>query len=91
MININKLTPDTSKELLTILSFCEEKIINNIPNETLSKLNELASYSKKDYFINKNKLLKEQEISEETKLLLSDLYYEYISNNDIDNMLEEEN
>ena len=91
MINIENITPDTSKELLTVLSFCEEEIINNIPNQTITKLNELAAYSKKDFFINKNALLKDQELSEETKLILTNLYYEYISNNDINDMLEEEN
>lgn len=91
MINIENITPDTSKELLTVLSFCEEEILNNIPNQTITKLNELAAYSKKDFFINKNALLKDQELSEETKLILTNLYYEYISNNDINDMLEEEN
>ena len=91
MINIENITPDTSKELLTILSFCEEEILNNIPNQTITKLNELAAYSKKDFFISKNALLKDQELSEETKLILTNLYYEYISNNDINDMIEEEN
>ena len=80
MINIDKLTPDTSKELLTVLSFCEEEILDNIPNQTIQKLNELASFSKKDYFINKNKLLKDQELSEECKDLLVDIYNSYIEN-----------
>ena len=48
-------------------------------NQTITKLNELAAYSKKDFFINKNALLKDQELSEETKLILTNLYYEYIS------------
>lgn len=91
MINIENITPDTSKELLTVLSFCEQEILNNIPNPTITKLNELAAYSKKDFFINKNVLLKDQELSEETKLILTNFYYEYISNNDINDMLEEEN
>ena len=52
MIDIDKLTPDTSKELLTVLSFCEEEILDNIPDNILNELNELASCSKKDYFIN---------------------------------------
>ena len=80
MISIDNLTPDTSKELLTVLSFCEDEILDNIPDNTLNKLNELASYSKKDYFINKNKLLKDQEISEECKELLVEIYNSYIEN-----------
>lgn len=80
MIDIDKLTPDTSKELLTILSFCEEEILDNIPDNILNELNELASCSKKDYFINKNKLLKDQDISEDCKKLLVDIYNTYIEN-----------
>jgi len=92
MINIENITPDTAKELVTILSFCEEEILNNIPNQTITKLNELAAYSKKDYFINENKLLKDQEISQATKELLQQIYYQYINeNNPIEDMLEKEN
>lgn len=80
MIDIDKLTPDTSKELLTVLSFCEEEILDNIPDNILHELNELASCSKKDYFINKNKLLKDQDISEDCKELLVDIYNSYIEN-----------
>jgi len=92
MISINKLTPDISKELLTVLSFCEDEILDNIPSQLMKKINELASYSNKDFYINKNKLLKEQELSEECKELLTDIYNSYIENDiTVKDIINEEN
>ena len=80
MINIEKLTPNTSKELLTILSFSDKEILDKLPEELIKKLNYLSSYSKKEFYINKNKDLIEQDLSEDCKELLGEIYNSYIDN-----------
>lgn len=76
-----KLDKDIAKELLMILSFCANTFINNIPSSFFIKLNKLASTSTKEYYIDKDKSLLEQNISEDTKDMLSLLFYMYGSDN----------
>ena len=64
LANLDELTPDIAKEVLTVLSFCDEEILNYIPDLIINKLNGLAAFSFKDYFLAEDKLLKDQNISE---------------------------
>lgn len=72
--NIDK---DLAKELLIVLSYCDNSLINKIPDNFIKTLSEIASDSNKEYYIEKDKSLSNQNISEECKDLLSILYYIY--------------
>lgn len=76
-----KLNKDVAKELLMILSYCDNTFINNIPDSFFIKLNKLASTSTKEYYFDKDKSLLEQNISDDTKDMLSLLFYMYGSDN----------
>lgn len=71
---------DVCKEVLTILGYFNNDIMEKIPSRILVKLNELAADSKLDYYIDKEKKLIEQDISEKSKDLIALLYYSYIAN-----------
>lgn len=77
-----KLDNDLAKELLMILSLCDDDFINNIPDNIFMKINELASLSSKEYYFEKEKSLLEQDITEDCKDMLSLLYYMYGSNSE---------
>ena len=68
------------KETLIILSFFDEELLDKIPTKIFKKLNEFAADSKCEFYIDKNKDLLEQNISEKSKDLISLLYYSYIAN-----------
>ncbi len=70
------LNSNLAKELLTFLPYFEEDFINNISSDLLEKLVILAADSDKDFFIQKNKKLSEQNISEECKDFIALLYYQ---------------
>ena len=67
------------KEVITILGFFNNDVIEKIPSEILKKLNELAADSKLNYYIDKEKNLINQNISEKSKDLIALLYYSYIA------------
>lgn len=71
---------DVCKEVLTILAYFNNDVMEKIPSRILKKLNELAADSKLDYYIDKEKNLIEQDISEKSKDLIALLYYSYIAN-----------
>ena len=71
---------DVCKEVLSILAFFNNDIIEKIPARILIKINELAADSKLNYYINKEKGLLDQDISEKSKDLIALLYYSYIAN-----------
>lgn len=73
---------DICKEVITVLAFFNENLIEQIPNKTLKKLNELAADSNSNFYIDTEKELEEQTISEECKDLIALLYYSYIANED---------
>ena len=84
-----KLNSDLAKELLVVISYCEEDFLNNIPEYVLKKLSDFASDSQIDYYIDKNKSLSEQNISEECKNLLALIYFTYIlDSNEKNEMLD---
>lgn len=70
---------DVCKEVITILGFFNIDIIEKIPSKILKKLNELAADSELNYYIDKEKHLIDQDISEKGKDLIALLYYSYIA------------
>ena len=70
---------DVCKEVLTILGFVNIDVIEKIPSKILKKLNELAADSELNYYIDKEKDLINQDISEKGKDLIALLYYSYIA------------
>ena len=81
MENIQNIS-DISKETLTFLAFFDNKMIEKIPAKIIKKLCEAAADSKLDFYIDPNKNLNEQKISEKSKDLISLIYYEYIAQED---------
>lgn len=73
---------DVCKEVLTILAYFNEELIEKIPDKVLKKLTELSKDSKVDFYIDSEKNLDYQNISEEGKNLIALLYYNYIANED---------
>ncbi len=71
---------DVCKEVLTILGYFNNDIMGKIPSRILKKLSELAADSKLNCYIDKEKDLLEQNISEKSKDLIALLYYSYIAN-----------
>lgn len=78
---------DICKEVLTVLSCFSNDLIEKIPNKFLKKLSELAADSKADFYIDTEKNLSEQNISEESKDLISLIYYNFIADKDEKNEL----
>lgn len=70
---------DVCKEVLMILAFFNDELIEKIPAKVLKSLNELAADSKAEIYIDKEKDLDEQNILEESKDLISLIYYNFIS------------
>ena len=68
------------KEVLTILSYCDNTIIDKIPDKIFNKLKKYADNSNNDFKINFKKSLKNQNMSNSSKDLLAVLYYNYIAN-----------
>ena len=82
-----KLDSDTVKELLMVLSYCDNTLVSKIPNNVIQNFTSLAADSSKNYYIDETKSLSEQNISEECKDLLSLLYYMYVED-DKDSILD---
>lgn len=78
---------DVCKEVLTILSYFSNELIEKIPDKFFKKLSELAADSKADFYIDTEKDLAEQNISEESKDLISLIYYSFIADKDEKNEL----
>jgi len=71
---------DVCKEVFIVLSHLDNKLLEKIPNKFLKFLTDQAADSNYDFYINPNKDLDEQDLSEESKDLLSLIYYAYIAN-----------
>lgn len=67
------------KEVLIILSYFDKELIKKIPDKVFENLKELAVDSEEDFYINTEKKLENQNISEESKDLISLIYYDYIA------------
>ncbi len=73
---MEKLNSDLAKEILTVISYLEDNLINQLSNDFLSKLVDLAADSNKDFYIDENKKLINQNLSEDCKNWISLLYYQ---------------
>ena len=67
-------------EVFAILSFFNDDLIDKIPDNVLKKIGNLSIDSNTNFCINKQKNLNAQDISEESKDLISLIYYTYIAN-----------
>ena len=81
MNNIQNIS-DISKETLTFLAFFDNKMLEKIPAQVITKLCEEAADSEMDFYIDVNKNFNEQQISEKSKDLISLIYYDYIAEED---------
>lgn len=70
---------DVCKEVFTILAYLDTNLLDKIPNKFLKFISEQAADSNYDFYIDVEKDLDEQNISEESKDLLSLIYYSYIA------------
>lgn len=70
---------DVAKETVCVLDYFEPQFISKIPEYVLTNLKELAEKSNIKVIIDRNKELKEQAISEETKDFIALIYYNYIA------------
>jgi len=73
---------DVYKEVLIVLSYFNEEIIKKIPSSVFGKLLELAADSELEVNIDVEKSIEEQNISEESKSMISLLYYKYIADDE---------
>lgn len=73
---------DVYGEVFTILSLFNDELIDKIPSSVLIKIGNLSLGSKYNFYIDKNKSLKDQNISEDSKDLLALIYYNYIASED---------
>ena len=69
-----------ANETLVVIEHFEFNLIKQIPQRVINYLKELAIQSKKKYKIDVNKSLTNQDISEQSKDLISYIYYNYIAN-----------
>ncbi len=68
-----------AKETIEVLNHFDEEFTSKISKTFLNNLYELSKNSNIKVIIDENKELKDQNISEECKDLLSILYYKYIA------------
>lgn len=73
---------DVLKETLYVLSYFDNSFLEKIPDSFLNALKELALKSNKEVYIDYSKSLKEQNISDDCKDLISLIYYNYIASQD---------
>lgn len=71
---------DVAKETIELLNYFDSKFISKISTKFLHFLEELAQSSTINVTIDKKKKLKDQNVSEECKSLISLIYYDYIAN-----------
>lgn len=68
-----------AKETIEILKYFEPDFVSKIPDNFMDELRSLAQTSNITVKIDKNKKLKEQNISKESKDMISLIYYSYIA------------
>ena len=73
---------DVARETLVVLKYLDVNFVSKIPDDFINELKKLAKKSTLTVKIDKDKKLKEQDISEETKDLISLIYYTYIATNE---------
>lgn len=70
---------DVAKETVQVLNLFNPSFTKKVSTQFLEHLNKLAKNSTKNVIIDKDKRLKDQNISNETKDLISLIYYNYIA------------
>ena len=78
---------DVYKEVFTILSFFSNDLIDKIPSTVLETIGNLSLNSNANFYIDKEKSLKDQNISDDSKNLISLIYYSYIASENEKNEL----
>lgn len=78
MKNIQKMN-DIAKEVLIVLDYFDNNLVEKIPANFLEYLNELAATSNYNVYIDTRKELAKQNIAEESKDLIALIYYSYIA------------
>ena len=73
---------DVAKETIELLKYFDSDFISKISTELLEFLKKLAQSSTINVTIDKNKKLKDQNVSEECKSLISLIYHDYIAEED---------
>lgn len=74
-------------EVFAILSFLNVDLIDKIPDNVIKRIGNLSTNSNTNFYVNKEKKLNAQDISEESKDLISLIYYTYIANENEKNEL----
>lgn len=75
--NIDK--KDIYKEVFVVLSHFNQELIEKIPQQVFNKLIELAADSEHNVVIDVSKTIDKQDISEESKDIISLIYYNCIA------------
>lgn len=70
---------DVYKEVLIVLSNFDKEIVQKIPDSVFKELINLAADSELEVNIDINKSLEEQNLSEESREIISLIYYKYIA------------
>lgn len=78
---------NVAKEFLTYMSYFDNSIIERLPDSFLRQIMLIAADSKKNYFVDKDKKLYEQNISDECLDLISAVYLLFVSNEEEKNIL----
>lgn len=81
---------NVAKEFLTYMSYFDNSIIERLPDSFLRQIMLIAADSKKNYFVDKDKKLYEQNISDECLDLISAVYLLFVSNEEEKNILLEQ-
>ena len=80
-MELGNINSDVALELLIVISCFDSDIISKIPSDFLKELNDLAADSTKEFYLLKNKQLKDQNLSSNCQDLLALVYYTYLSDN----------
>ena len=75
----NQEMSNLAKETLEVLKYFDLDFVSKISDNFLKQLEELAKNSKLVVNVDKNKELKDQNISDECKDLISIMYYRYVA------------
>lgn len=71
---------NVAKEFLTYMSYFNDSIIERLPDSFLRQITLIAADSKKNYFVEKDKKLYEQNISDECLDLIAAVYLLFAAN-----------
>lgn len=79
MMNTKEIDKDIAKEILTIILYTSREIQDKIPEKVIKELTNLAADSKKEIYLEKNKIIYEQPISKEALDYFSVIYCLYVA------------